>query len=117
MFTAIPWSEFVACRDFPGWLLQVRRPKSVGDLWGEIREIRFNGRELEVALSWTAKSDPRRGEVEKTGSVEPVIILPEADGPVYTVHVAFAVRDMHTGCECYIRHPRIALPARGRRRA
>lgn len=117
MFTAIPWADFVACRELSGMLLQVRRPKRIGDLWGEIREIGFNGRELVVSLSWTAKSDPRDGEVEKTGSVEPVIILPEADGPVYTAHVAFALRDMHTGCECYIRHPRIALPTHARRRA
>lgn len=117
MLSAIPWSEFVACRQLSGWLLQVRRPKSVGDLWGEVGDLEFNGRELVVHLSWKASSDPRLGKVEKTVCVESVNLLPQAEGPIYTDHVAFALRDMHTGSECFIRHPTIALKPRGRRKA
>lgn len=115
MITLIPWHEFVACPEIRGMLLQVRRTKRAGDLWGEIREVNFNGRELVVELSWTSTSDPRKRGCIKTEAVEPVVILPDAEGPVYTAHVAFATRDLKTGCECYIRHPKIAAKSRGRR--
>lgn len=118
MIAVTPWAEFVACRDLHGMLLQVRRTKRQGDLWGEIREISYDGHELVVGLSWTTVGDPKKRGSVKTVAVEPVRLLPQAEGPLYTEDdVAFSLRDLHTGCECFIRHAKIGRPTRGQRAA
>ena len=104
LITVIPWNEFVACPEIRGMLLQVRRTRRQGDLWGEIQEIAYDGRELVVSFSGMLSGDPQKGRVMRTEAVEPVRILPDLSGPVYTEHVAFATRDLHTGFECFIRH-------------
>lgn len=115
MITVIPWKDFVAC-PLRGMLLQVRRTKRLGDLWGEIGEVTYDGRELVVVLTHEFSGDPREEGIVVAGKVEPVRILPKQQGPVYTEHVAFAVRDLNTGYECFIRPQRIAVMTNKRRR-
>ena len=93
MFTVIPWEEY-ASDVFSGWLLQVRRSKRKGDLWGQIRTFTYDGKELTFVLDWITTKDPRQsGEVEKTDHVETVTITPLAAGPLYTDDSEFIFKD------------------------
>lgn len=114
MSTVLPWWEFVLCPDLPGMLFQMARAKSVGDLWGQIDTVSFDGRELVVTLAWTTTRDPRTERAGRTNKVRTIRILPQMERPYYTVCVALAVRDMNTGYECFIRYPNIMRCSRGR---
>jgi len=110
-----PWGEFVICPDLPGMLLQMVRAKGVGDLWGEINHVSFDGRELFVTLSWTTNADPRRGRAKRTLAGTTIRLLPEEKGGAYyTSCAALGLRDLNSGSECFFRSPAIRTSKQGR---
>lgn len=115
MSTVTPWREFVLCPDLSGMLFQMIRAKSVGDLWGKINQMSFDGRELVVTLAWTTTNDPRERGTTRTEDVREVRILPQATGAYYTSSAGFILRDLNTGSACFICSPRIKLKSQGHR--
>lgn len=110
-----PWVEVVICQEIPGMLFQMARAKSKGDLWGEICQVSFDGRELIVTLAWTTTGDPREGRTKRTFEVTTLRLLPEEQGGAYyTSCAALGLRDLNTGCRCFIRHPKIRISKQGR---
>ena len=95
--------------------LQMVRAKSEGDLWGEIYQVSFDGRELIVRLAWTTNTDPREGPIVKNREFKTIRLLPEEQGGAYyTSCAALGLLDLNSGSRCFIRDTKIRIAKQGR---